>query len=312
MDFPRFLKEVAGLCFPLPLLVACGTSTPLLTSSPTQQQHIHTVFIIMMENHNWTGADATVIRNNPNAPYINNTLVLMGAHAENYYNPPHNHPSLPNYLWLEAGTNFGIHNDGPATLYGQTTTMHLVTLLKDANISWKAYDEGTQGQQCMLVHWHVPFVFFADTTDNFNPDSQYCISHVRPLPELFSDLENNTTARYNFIVPNDCHNMHTPCNGGNQIAEGDQWLSQTVPQILASNAYKNGGVLFIIFDEAQHGDGPIPFIVLSPLAKPGYSNNIHYTHGSTLRTLEEIFEVQPFLRDAANETDLSDLFKQFP
>ena len=38
---------------------------------------------------------------------------------------------------------------------------------------------------------------------------------------------------------------------------------------------------------------------------------IAYTHSSTLRTLQEIFGVQPFLGDAANATDLSDLFSDF-
>jgi len=32
----------------------------------------------------------------------------------------------------------------------------------------------------------------------------------------------------------------------------------------------------------------------------------------TLRTVEEIFGVTPMLRDAANATDLSDLFVRFP
>ena len=41
-----------------------------------------------------------------------------------------------------------------------------------------------------------------------------------------------------------------------------------------------------------------------------YSNTIDYTHSSTLRTLQEIFGVDgPFLGDAANATDLSDLFR---
>jgi hypothetical protein len=49
-------------------------------------------------------------------------------------------------------------------------------------------------------------------------------------------------------------------------------------------------------------------VVVSPLAKANYSNSIYYTHSSTLRTMQEIFGVRPFLRDAANATDLSDLF----
>jgi hypothetical protein len=50
-------------------------------------------------------------------------------------------------------------------------------------------------------------------------------------------------------------------------------------------------------------------IALSPFAKPGYSNEVSYSHASTLRTLQSIFGVGPFLRDAANATDLSDLFQ---
>ena len=55
--------------------------------------------------------------------------------------------------------------------------------------------------------------------------------------------------------------------------------------------------------------------LLSPFAKGGgkraYSNSIHYDHSSTLKTLEEIFGVQPFLGAAADRetNDLTDLFK---
>jgi len=54
-------------------------------------------------------------------------------------------------------------------------------------------------------------------------------------------------------------------------------------------------------------------IALSPKAKGGgYANTIPYDHSSTLRTVEEIFGVNPLLHDAANATDLADLFVTFP
>ena len=63
----------------------------------------------------------------------------------------------------------------------------------------------------------------------------------------------------------------------------------------------------------MRGDGPIGMIVVSPKAKGGgYANTIAYDHSSTLRTIEEIFGVTPMLGDAANATDLSDLFVSFP
>ncbi len=280
--------------------------------------HIQTVFIILMENHNWTGDGNLDIKNNPAAPYINKTLVPMGSHAEQYYNPPNLHPSLPNYLWLEAGTNFGILDDGPPSQHPLPSKKHLVTLLRNANISWKAYLENITGKVCPLTDdgeyavRHEPFAYFDDVSNHQNPNSKYCIEHLRPYGELAQDLQNGTVAQYNWITPNLCDDMHDAC-GGNPIAHGDTWLSQNVPAILNSSVFQKGGALFIVWDEADKGDGPIPMLVLSPFAKGNsYSNSVHYTHGSMLRTMQEIFSVKPLLRDAGKEKDLSDMFTVFP
>jgi hypothetical protein len=290
-------------------------------ASANAQSQIKNVFIILMENHNWTGGKKRQsIKGNADAPYINNILLPMASHAEQYFNPPGIHPSLPNYLWLEAGTNFGILDDNPPSKDSQTTTSHLVTLLLNARISWKAYEEDISGTACPLTDVaeyavrHDPFVYFDDVTDNQDPNSANCIAHIRPYTELATDLANNTVAQYNFITPNLCDDMHDRCKPlRNSIKQGDTWLSNNVPAILNSAAYQNGGALFITWDEAGTGDGPIGMIVLSPFAKGGgYQNSIQYTHGSTLRTLQEIFGVSPFLGDAGNESDLSDLFAQFP
>jgi len=305
------LKVLSLLCIAAFLVETANAQTP----------NIKTVFIILMENHNWTGGKkGHNIKGSPDAPYINNTLLPMASHAEQYFNPPGIHPSLPNYLWLEAGTNFGILNDNPPSADSQTTTSHLVTFLTSANISWKAYEEDISGTVCPLTDFmnyavrHDPFVYFDDVTDNQDPNSANCISHVRPYSELPTDLANGTVAQYNFITPNVCDDMHDRCKPlRNSIKQGDTWLSNNVPAILNSPAYQNGGALFITWDEAGTGDGPIGMIVLSPFAKGGgYSNSVHYTHGSTLRTFQEIFGVSPLLGDGANESDLSDLFATFP
>ena len=74
--------------------------------APSSTQGIQTVFMILMENHNWSQ-----IKGNPSAPYINGTLLPAGSHAEQYQSTPHIHPSEPNYIWLEAGSNLGVTND---------------------------------------------------------------------------------------------------------------------------------------------------------------------------------------------------------
>jgi hypothetical protein len=53
-------------------------------------------------------------------------------------------------------------------------------------------------------------------------------------------------------------------------------------------------------------------MVFSPWAKSDYVNNIQYDHSSMLRTMQEIFEVGPYLGGAATATDLSDMFETFP
>jgi len=272
------------------------------------------VFLIVMENTDWSS-----IKGSSSAPYIN-SLLPIAAHAEQYYNPPNNHPSLPNYLWLEAGTNFGISSDPNPPQ--RTSSPHLANLLDAAGISWKTYqeDEGSgayDGSDCPNYgegNWydvnHNPFVYFTDVTNN----TTYCKAHVRPYSEFPTDLASSNVPRYNFIVPDLCHDMHEniSCSQSNRIRFGDTWLSTEVPKILASPAYLNGGALFLVWDEAASNDGPIGMIVLSPKAKRGYSNTIAYDHSSTLRTMQEIFGVTPMIRDAANATDLSDLFVSFP
>jgi hypothetical protein len=274
-----------------------------------------------MENHNWS-----YIKNSPSAPYINNTLLPQASYTQQYYNPLGIHPSEPNYLWLEAGTNFGVTNDAPPRFNHQNTTLHLVTLLDRVGISWKSYQEGISGTECPLTNEglyapkHNPMVFFNDVTNTNDPNSASCIAHVRPFSELVTALQKQAVARYNFITPDLCNDMHDSCAPlRDPVKQGDTWLSQNLPPILTSQAYLNGGIVFITWDEGEStsltktSDGPIGMIVLSPLAKgAGYSNTIHYTHSSTLLTLQELFGVTPLLGDAAHASDLRDLFKTFP
>src|SRR5919202_1696458 len=146
-------------------LATQSTASQSARPRATVRHAIKTVFLIVMENHNWSD-----IKGNPSAPYINHTLLPRAAHAEQYYNPPGNHPSLPNYLWLEAGTNFGLGDDDNPSAHHLGTTHHLVTLLRHAGISWRAYQEGISGTACPLTRngayapRHNPFVYFDDVT----------------------------------------------------------------------------------------------------------------------------------------------------
>jgi len=267
------------------------------------------VFLLMLENGDWAS-----IKGNPLAPFINNTLLPMSSYCEQYYGVPNLHPSLPNYLWLEAGTNFNIFDDADPSVHHQNTTNHLVALLDRAGLSWKAYQEDIDGLTVPLVATnlyvpkHDPVVYFDDVTGTNDAHNAYGIAHIRPYIELARDLASNQVARYNFITPNLCHDKHD-CT----LDVADAWLAQEIPQILGSSAYQSNGVLFIAFDEDNSGANPLMMFVLSPLARGGgYHNWIHYDASSILRTLQEMFRVGPYLGAAAQANDLADLFGTLP
>jgi hypothetical protein len=269
---------------------------------------IKTVFVIVMENHDWA-----FIKDSPECPYINKTLLPMASSAPMYFSPTGVHPSLPNYIWMEAGQGFGIFDDAPHQV---DSTNHLSTQLDAAGIPWRSYQESLPPDTYPIVdHYpfairHCPQIQFKDVVQ----DRTYCLQHIRPYDEFASDIQSNRVARYNFITPNATNDMHDASPGfSSPRAAGEYWLSQEVPKILESEAFKDNGALFITWDEGTNfTDGPLGMIVVSPLAKGhGYSSTNRYTHSSTLRTMQMIFGVRPFLADAANALSLADLFAVF-
>jgi hypothetical protein len=118
-------------------LGAFGALTALTTfgNFTASAQQVKTVFVIAMENHNWTQpvqlpGKIQQIYQNPAAPFINNLVngtafaFINGsqvniseqvAYATAYHNVlatpsgnnPSIHPSEPNYIWAEGGSNFG-------------------------------------------------------------------------------------------------------------------------------------------------------------------------------------------------------------
>lgn len=291
------------------------TSSPAESRAGRANHAIKTVFLILMENHDWSA-----IKGSASAPFLN-SLIPKGAHAEAYFeNGSAIHPSEPNYIWLEAGDNLGITDDGAPEANHRATRKHLTALLDDSAVSWKTYQEGISGLDCPLSAQglfdpkHCPMLYFDDVTDSRSRTSERCIAHVRPYGELARDLERDAVAAYNFITPDLCHDMHNTdgCATADSVKNGDDWLASALPGILASAAYRRGGAVFITWDESEGGEHPIGMVVLSPLAKAGHASTIRYTHSAMLRTAQEIFAVQPFLRDGADSPSLADLFTTYP
>lgn len=404
------LCNVAG-CALFAAIACCGAHAQE-NDRDRDDSAIRHVFVIALENHNWTQPTTLPgkiqqIYGNPNAPFINGLVngtavaYINGrqvnisehvAYATAYHNVlatesgqnPHIHPSEPQYIWAEAGTNYGVLNDAdpytePAGTPNnvQTATQHLSGLLQLAGYSWKSYQEDTDlassnGKLTNLPlppdQWTVPLVGFSGTfapgsnLNEYNDSLQYNYApkhnpmlfftdtnggdntttsnplrfHYAPLQQLAFDLADNRVADYNWITPDQYNDQHSGLTGGfagltgdaGQIRAGDNTVSRLVPMIMASKAYRDGGAIILWWDESEadgeSGDNADDFnhaigeIVISDLAHPNvngmpYASSVDMTHSSDLRTMQEIFHVRaqgssPWLGDAANANDLSDLF----
>jgi len=255
--------------------------------------------------------------------------------------------------YLDFTVTGAVDADGQAVGHGCVYPADVPTLpdqLERAGLSWRGYmeDMGNDPQREAAACGHPalgakdparlaepadeyatkhdPFVYFHRIVD----DSARCERHVVNLKLLAADLAAaDSTPNFVFIAPGLCHDGHdSPCVNGEPggLVSANAFLQQWVPQILASPAFKQDGLLIVTFDEsngpqsdssaccgetpgpnAQHpgltgpGGGRIGAVLLSPFIKPGTVAAAPYNHYSLLRSVEDIFGL-PYLGYAAGKS----------
>jgi hypothetical protein len=169
---------------------------------------------------------------------------------------------------------------------------------------------------------HDPFMYFKSIIDR----KSYCDSHVVTLKPLAKDLRSaTTTPDYSMITPNTCFDGHDfpKCQNGEpgRLPRVNQFLEKWIPEIMASPAYAQGGLILITFDESGQdsnataccgevdglgfddpshpnmnevglygpGGGRVGAVVLSKFIRPGTVSQRPYNHYSQLRSIEDIF-----------------------
>ena len=179
---------------------------------------------------------------------------------------------------------------------------------------------------------HNPMVFFTDTNGGC-PAAKTTL--YPPLQQFALDLQSGNLADYTWITPNQFNDMHTTLTNGyggavgapnkddrGRIAQGDNFLARVVPLIMASDAYQKGAAIILWWDESEDGDTAaftLPFFVISKNARANvnglpFASAIQYSHSSFLRTMQDIFNVDPqhgypYLGAAATANDLSAMFR---
>ncbi len=234
---------------------SCFSAATAMAAAPLE--HVGTVFYVTMENHNWIQPNGNVdtspasgieqIKGNPAAPFINSLvdpnspMSRQVSYTNNCYNVlatpsgvnPGIHPSEPNYLWQEGGSNFGVAGDAdpykdtadPAgnVFAGPTVS----SLLQQRRQPWRSYLEDIDlvpgsgainhpdansltNMVAPPAQWTVPLSGFSGTA----------AAYANPY---------NGSHQYNFAPKHDGHLFFTATNGG----------TTTTPDYSASNPQRH-------------------------------------------------------------------------
>lgn len=335
-------------------------SAPAANGPATKLPAIKHVFVIMLSNEPY----ASVFGPASTAPYLSHTLEHRGELLVRYYAVAHQQlaneiallsgqgptpataANCPVYSDLAPASIAGegqltgegcVYPASAETLPGQLSAKHLtarayVQGIDEAGVTAPACahpgigqpdpsGEATAAQA--YATFRNPFVYFHGLSD-----APSCALDDVGLASLAGDLSSaKRTPSFSYIVPDRCHDASPgPCPGGGAggLPAANALLEQVVPKILASQAYKHGGLLVITTDEAPssgeyadsssccgqprfpnlpapagsaaalppEGGGQVGALLLSPFVKGATINQESFNHFSLLRTFEDFFGVK--------------------
>jgi hypothetical protein len=281
------LVLVAGACSAASGKGASGVLTDV--AAPHAAKKIGHVFVINLENEDYEVSFGKT----SHAKYLNGTLRKQGVLLTKYYGIGHvsldNYIAQISGQAPNQDTNFDCTTYVPfvstgTSAYGQLKGQGCVfpksvktigNQLTAVGKTWKAYQEDignskTEPKTCrhppigaadptiiptktdMYATRHDPWVYFHSIID-----SASCKTNVVGLNVLTTDLVSAAkTPNLSYITPNVCDDGHdAPCKDGRPggLKSADTFLAKWAPKILASPAYKAGGMLIVTFDEAEAG-----------------------------------------------------------
>jgi hypothetical protein len=304
---------------------ANGTAPPPGGTTQNTAHPVKHVFLIALTT---TGYGATFGPGSP-AHYLNHTLRPHGTLLSGYRTLGGS--ELPDYLAMVSGQapnsdtrdDCATYSEFPTsakpTASGQVrgagcvypnTVLTIADQLTAAGKQWKAYLADMGSSTCMhpdsnaaaggqlpgagvqYVPRHNPFIYFHSLLDLGG-----CSGDDLDLSHLTADLRAaKRTPNYSFIAPGLCSEpAGTTCPSGRPggVVAEDAFLRRWVPAIMSSAAYKQHGVLMIVFAKAPSVQSVRPVrtgaLVLSSDTKARRTIAGSYNPYSVLRSIEDLF-----------------------
>jgi phosphatidylinositol-3-phosphatase len=286
---------VLGACStaspPVPASCTTGPATPGTAPVSATAPHI---MVLVMENESY---DQLI--GNSAVPYIN-SLASSYLRATCSYASAHN--SLPNYLEMISGRDYGASgtlNDCTPSSCGPIAGADIADQLDAAAISWKAFmgampsncDPSDAGGSGGYVVRHNPFVYFSQ-----GRTSRGCRNDV-PAAGLLAALNSSMPPDFVFYSPSICEDggNDAPCS---TIANGDRFLKEVIPAIMATSWYRDAGTIILTWDESvgsdtsgRYGDtgGHVLTVVISATTNGGKPSARYVDPAGILRTIEHAY-----------------------
>jgi hypothetical protein len=257
-------------------------------------------------------------------PYLSGTLRPQGVLLTNY--SLLDSAPLPNGVATISGQPPSAATKAGCPRYEECVyeveTLTLADQMVGAQLHWHGYVEGMQNleakpESCVAPAPEAavtpapsgyspllnPFVFFHSLLDLGD-----CDENDVPLDNLQGDLRKvDKTANFSYVSPSLCSaGFRGNCPEGTPdgAAAADAFLAKVVPEILASPAYKQDGLLVVTFGAADPAASADPAtapadpldvggLLLSPLLTPGGTDAVAYDPYSLLRSVEDLFGLDP-------------------
>ncbi len=258
--------------------------------------------VIVMENETYGSVIGDAALSYLNSSLASHYLVVQQAFALG-------HPSLPNYLELLSGSSWGVRSDcfsGPGCQGGTS----LPAQLDQAGITWAGYMESMPGAgygggdtggddgygNQLYVEHHNPFVYFPSLAGELT-------THVKPLTSMAADLNSASPPDFVWVTPNMLDDMHD-----GPLTTGDAWLAQQIPLIQATQWYRQGGTIMLLWDEGKDSDtsgiaggdgGHVAGIVISQAVSGSAPDSSPVDDAGILRSIEKVYGLN-YLNDAAD------------
>jgi phospholipase C len=225
-------------------------------------------------------------------------------------------PTLPNRLYLYAGSSFGVVA-GDVDVGFHRTIFHE---MNEAGVSWKVYQSD---------------IAAGFSTASFIVDS---IGHVASLGEFVEDARMGDLPKVAFIDPTFLTTGATSTDEGppSDLQVGQSFVFRQLEALMSSRSWGNS-VMFITYDEGgglfDHVAPPaaclpgatppaqnaelgafdrygfrVPLFVVSPYAKAHYVSHVVHSHASILRFIEATFGLPALTGRDANAAALFDMF----